>query len=118
MASYNADRKELQQKCESVQKNLQLSENKILTLTQKLESAETSYENKKKELAQMKQDNILERQALEEKLEETRKKYQELSDEHLQTKINSEKSIALSSQQNEFFQKKVQELEKSLEQST
>lgn len=50
MASYNADRKELQQKYETTQKNLQLSENKVLTTTQKLETTEASLENKKKEL--------------------------------------------------------------------
>lgn len=32
-----------------------------MTLTQKLESAEISYENKKKELVQLKQDNLIER---------------------------------------------------------
>lgn len=45
----------------------------------------------------LRQEAISERVLTEEKLEETRKKYQELSDEHLQTKIHSEKGIALAS---------------------
>jgi phage shock protein A len=50
-----------------------------------------------------------------ERLDEQRRKYTDLWDEYLDRKIHYEKSIALSSQQNEFFGNKVDELEKQLD---
>ncbi|XP_001347247.1 Guanylate nucleotide binding protein (macronuclear) [Paramecium tetraurelia strain d4-2] len=96
------------------QNNQQLvKENQLMT--QKLENLDVKLQQKLSEFKQLKEDQEKEKTQLQESLQDLRRKYTATCDEYLEKKINYEKAIALSAQQNEFFAKKVEELERQLE---
>ncbi|KRX05422.1 P-loop containing nucleoside triphosphate hydrolase [Pseudocohnilembus persalinus] len=114
-ANYNSEKMGWTEKNESLSSELQRKEKELIKLQQKKEGLENTLKRKEELFETTKNDLIGEKNQLNEKLEETKKNLSKVQDDFLQHKINYEKSIALSTQQNEFFGKKVEELEKQLE---
>lgn len=100
---YINERNLLNERMESLMKEINNKEKEILTLRQRNEMNEAALAKKDELIDQMKKEISSEKGDSIQKLEEWRRKYQELADEYLDKKINYEKNAALANQQVFFF---------------
>eukprot|EP00357_Protocruzia_adherens_P021897 CAMPEP_0115015452 /NCGR_PEP_ID=MMETSP0216-20121206/26784_1 /TAXON_ID=223996 /ORGANISM="Protocruzia adherens, Strain Boccale" /LENGTH=1622 /DNA_ID=CAMNT_0002385589 /DNA_START=185 /DNA_END=5053 /DNA_ORIENTATION=+ len=114
-AKYAAEKTSLQTKIDALTNDLTFKERESTSLGHKVEKLKADIVKKNTLLEDVKQDASSERVALTERLENERTKAQTLSDELMKKKLDWTRETALSKQQQEFQGKKVEELQKYIE---
>jgi len=109
------ERSQLISKIENLTQEASKRDREIFSLSQVKERLESSSAKKEANFEKVKNELTNEKNALAQKLEETKIKLQSLNDEFLERKVESNREIALSQQQNEFLNKKIEELQKQLD---
>eukprot|EP01017_Pseudomicrothorax_dubius_P004498 TRINITY_DN1091_c0_g1_i1.p1 TRINITY_DN1091_c0_g1~~TRINITY_DN1091_c0_g1_i1.p1 ORF type:complete len:1158 (-),score=548.27 TRINITY_DN1091_c0_g1_i1:121-3594(-) len=115
LAMFGTERKQLLSKLETLTTEVAKKEKEIFALGQRKEHLEASIAKKETTIEALKRDLAEERSSLTEKLEEAKAKLQRVNDEYLEKKIEYGRDLALSQQQIEFQNRKITELQKSVE---
>ena len=113
--NFNKERATLLEKIERLAGEAATKEKELTTITYRKEQLENQLSLRDKELEELKADFSLEKVNLTDKLEDTKAKYRQVSDELSKRKSEFMKENALSGQQIEFHTKKIAELMKNKE---
>mmetsp|Transcript_959 Transcript_959/g.872 ORF Transcript_959/g.872 Transcript_959/m.872 type:complete len:101 (+) Transcript_959:1890-2192(+) len=97
-------------KIENLTLDMAKKDKEIFALTQAKEQLEVNAMKKEIMLEKAKKELTDEKNSLTEKLEDTKTKLQKVNDEYLEKKVEYGRELALSQQQNEFLNKKIEEL--------
>jgi chromosome segregation ATPase len=115
LANFSNERISLMNKIEVLNAELSKKDKELFALTQAKEHLEVGIVKKEVSMERIKKELTDEKHSLNEKLEELRSKFQKVSDEYLEKKVDYGRELALSQQQNEFLNKKIEELQKQID---
>ena len=115
---FNTERKELFTKIESLNSVISVKDRELTIVKNKYETAVEELDKKKKSVDEVRTELIGEKNKLAEKIEQLRQKNQELSDEFMQKKLEDGREIALYKQRLEFQQKKIDDMQRQLDEQT
>lgn len=102
MERFNTERREHLAKIDSLNTQLTQKERELTLVKNKLETAIEDTDKKKKALEEIKTEYTQEKNKLNEKIEQLRQKCQELTDQHMQKKLEDGRELALYKQRMEF----------------
>ena len=116
--SFAEERKSLIEKIERLSHELTTKERELTTFENKNDSLKQELERNTKTNDEWKTEKLSEKNGLIEKVEALKQKNQQISDELMQRKLESSKEAALSKQHEEFQDKKIKELQTTIEELT
>lgn len=102
-------------KIESFSKSISTKDREVTIMKSKFDSMTEEVEKKKKVMDDIRNEYAQEKEKLNEKIEQLRQKNQEVSDEFIQKKLEDARELALYKQKMEFQQKRIDEMQKQLE---
>lgn len=117
MKEYSEERKILNTKLDQAKSDLAQKEKEIYGYKQTSDSFKADLERLKERTEEKISTLNTENEKLTAKAKEMTELYQKLNEEHMQNKIDYGKNAALSQQQNEFFARRIEELQKQVDES-
>lgn len=115
--NFNEERTSLLSKLETLKTDLTEREKELYAASQSVENLSKENSQLKEKVEKYKSGNVNVVEELKSKVTEYKEKYDLINDEYMNKKIDFEKNIALTKQQLEFYQKRLQELQVQLDSS-
>lgn len=114
---FQLEKKELIDKIESLQAKISEKERELTHIQHNQDNISSKAKSKEQELTEIKQEFLVEKTKLNEKIDELRDKLGFTNDDLVKAQLGNERETALTNQKIEFQEKKIQELLKALSDS-